>query len=739
MSAQVKKNPLPAKQSDLVEQAFARLLDLRSAYDNEAGLDKLKRAYLFGRAAHDGQTRESGEPYFTHPLQVAYLLAEMRLDTDTLVTALLHDTVEDCNVTLQDISAEFGGNVAMLVDGVTKLSRLELQSVDTKQAENFRKFVLAVGKDIRVLLVKLADRTHNMQTIKAVSSPEKRRRVATETMEIYAPLAERMGITRFQTELEDLSFEILQPEMRDSIISRLEFLAIETETVVPEICAELQSLLADQGIPCEVTGRRKTPYSISRKMQVKNVTMDQLSDVMAFRIIVQDVASCYQTLGRIHTAFPVVMGRFKDYISTPKTNGYQSLHTGVIGPMRQKIEIQIRTEDMDDTAERGVAAHWDYKESSAQPDTDQERQARLETFRWARELVSLLELNEEATEFLENTKLEMYQDKVFCFTPKGDLISLPKGATAIDFAYAVHTDVGDRCVGVLINDKRRQLTTELVNGDQVSIITEKDASPRSDWEDFAKTGRARSAIKRFIRLQKQEEFARVGKVLLEREYRFRKTQFKEQLVDEFLSAFNVNTRTELYADIAEANLKAKDVFDRLHPDLAITSSVDKASSADKASPVADTPPEPLFHVDKAHEGLAVHLGKCCHPLPGDKIVGIVTTGKGITVHTKNCNTLAKFVEIPELWLNVDWPRGAGRRYAGRIQAVVVNEPGALAALCTVIGQQAGNITHIQLTERDMNFFTFILDIDVKNLEHIHSIIAVLRSNKYIESVERRGL
>jgi len=733
MAAQAKTKTPNAKHSDLVTQAFAQLLDVRAAYDEDVGLDKLRRAYEFGRTAHDGQTRESGEPYFTHPLQVACLLAEMRLDTDTLVTALLHDTVEDCNVTLQDIAAQFGENVAMLVDGVTKLSRLELQSVDTKQAENFRKFVLAVGKDIRVLLVKLADRTHNMQTIKAVSSPEKRRRVATETMEIYAPLAERMGITRFQTELEDLSFEILQPEMRDSIISRLEFLAIETETVVPEICAELQSLLVDQGIPCEVTGRLKTPYSISRKMQVKNVTMDQLSDVMAFRIIVQDVASCYQTLGRIHTTFPVVMGRFKDYISTPKTNGYQSLHTGVIGPMRQKIEIQIRTEDMDDMAQRGVAAHWDYKESSAQPDTAHERQARLETFRWARELVSLLELNEEATEFLENTKLEMYQDKVFCFTPKGDLISLPKGATAIDFAYAVHTDVGDRCVGVLINDKRRQLTTELVNGDQVSIITETDASPRSDWEDFAKTGRARSAIKRFIRLQKQEEFARVGKVLLEREYRFRKTKFKEALVDEFLSAFNVSTSTELYAEIAEGNLKAKDVFDRLHPDLATT------SSADKNSPPAETPSEPLFHVDKAHEGLAVHLGKCCHPLPGDKIVGIVTTGKGITVHTKNCNTLAKFVEIPELWLNVDWPRGAVRRYAGRIQAVVVNEPGALAALCTVIGQQAGNITHIQLTERNMNFFTFILDIDVKNLEHIHSIIAVLRSNKYIESVERRGL
>ena len=731
MSARLNIDKRSTSDGDLVEEAFARLVAVRSAYDDEAGLTKLRRAYEFGRTAHQGQTRESGEPYFTHPLQVARLLAEMRLDSDTLVTALLHDTVEDCDVSLADIAAEFGENVSVLVDGVTKLSRLELQSVDTKQAENFRKFVLAVGKDIRVLLVKLADRTHNMQTIKGVSSPEKRRRIATETMEIYAPLAERMGITRFQNELEDLSFEILQPEMRDSIIGRLEFLAIETETVVPEICSELHSLLSGQGISCEVTGRRKTPYSISRKMQVKNVTMDQLSDVMAFRIIVRDVASCYQTLGLIHTTFPVVMGRFKDYISTPKTNGYQSLHTGVIGPMRQKIEIQIRTEDMDDTAERGVAAHWDYKESSA--DTSEERQAKLETFRWARELVSLLELNEEATEFLENTKLEMYQDKVFCFTPKGDLISLPKGATAIDFAYAVHTDVGDRCVGVLINDKRRQLTTELVNGDQVSVLTKSDASPRSDWEDFAKTGRARSAIKRFIRLQKQEEFARVGKVLLEREYRFRKTKFKEKLVDEFLSAFNVSTQTELYAQIAESKLKAKDVFDRLHPDLATTSGTGKTGQP------AETPPEPLFHVDEAHAGLAVHLGKCCHPLPGDKIVGIVTTGKGITVHTKSCNTLAKFVEIPELWLNVEWPRGAVRRFAGRIQAVVVNEPGALAALCTVIGQQAGNITHIQLTERDMNFFTFILDIDVKNLEHIQSIIAVLRSNKYIESVERRGL
>ncbi|MDP6217886.1 MAG: DUF5913 domain-containing protein, partial [Alphaproteobacteria bacterium] len=360
---------------------------------------------------------------------------------------------------------------------------------------------------------------------------------------------------------------------------------------------------------------------------------------------------------------------------------------------------------------------------------------KLETFRWARELVSLLELNDEPTEFLGNTKLEMYKDQVFCFTPKGDLIGLPRGATAIDFAYAVHTDVGDKCVGVLINERRRQLTTELVNGDQVKVLTDKNARPKAEWEDYAVTGRAKSAIKRFIRLQKQNEFGRVGKALLEREYRFRKSPFDEQVIISALSAFNLSTIDELYVHIAEQRIKTRDLFERLHPEQAIASNQNKRERKQNT----DAMPLPVFSMDTSYEGLAVHLGKCCHPLPGDRIVGIVTTGKGITVHTKSCSTLTKFVEIPELWLEVEWPRHHQARYAGRIQAVILNEPGALAALCTVIGQQAGNITQIQLTQRNLNFFTFVLDIDVKNLEHIQSIVSVLRSNKYIESVDRHSL
>lgn len=719
-------------ETDPVSGGYQKLVDAASRYLSKDGLARLQRAFEFGRDAHEGQRRDSGIPYFTHPIAVASLLAEMKLDNDTLITALLHDTVEDCDVSLEDLSKAFGSDVAELVNGVTKLSQIELKSIDTKQAENFRKFVLAVGRDIRVLLVKLADRTHNMQTLSAVKKDERRWRIANETMEIYAPLAERMGITRFQKELEDLAFRELQPELRESIVSRLDFLAIETEQIVPDICAELKLLIQQHDIECEVTGRRKTPYSISRKMKVKNVTMEQLADVMAFRIIVPDNVACYQALGIIHTHFPVVMGRFKDYISTPKANGYRSLHTGVIGPLKQKIEIQIRTADMDDKAERGVAAHWSYKQ--AEDGSRAEKFEKLETFRWARELVSLLELNDEPTEFLENTKLEMYKDQVFCFTPKGDLIGLPKGATAIDFAYAVHTDVGDKCAGVMINEKRRQLTTELANGDQVKVLTDKDAKPKSEWEDYAVTGRAKSAIKRFIRLQKQNEFGRVGKALLEREYRFRKSPFDEDLIRPALSAFNLATIDELYVQIAEQRLKTRDLFEHLHPEQALAKKEDK--SGRKRS--AEALPQPVFSMDNSYEGLAVHLAKCCHPLPGDRIVGIVTTGKGITVHTKSCSTLTKFVEIPELWLEVEWPRNNLARHAGRIRAVILNEPGALAALCTVIGQQAGNITQIQLTERNLNFFTFLLDIDVKNLEHIQSIVAVLRSNKYIESVDRHS-
>ncbi len=715
------------KDLKLIEAAFARLLAKAEAYIEKPDISRLSEAAQFGQDAHKGQYRDTGGPYFTHPLEVACLLADMRLDTETLITALLHDTVEDCGVSLDALSENFGKDVSQLVDGVTKLTRIELQSIDTKQAENFRKLVVAMGRDIRVLLVKLADRNHNMRTLSGIAVREKRERIATETMEIFAPLAERMGITQFQHELEDLSFDILQPEMRQSIKTRLEFLTSENKNIIPDIQSALADVLTTGGLSSDVAGRLKTPYSIWRKMQIKNVTMEQLADVMAFRVIVDDEASCYTAIGLIHKAFPMVMGRFKDYISTPKLNGYRSLHTGVLGPMNRKIEIQIRTEEMHDLAQRGVAAHWDYK--ARQSDKLQPRQA--EGFRWVRELISLLELNAGPLEFLEHTKMEMYADQVFCFTPRGDLIGLPKGATPIDFAYAVHSKIGDRCIGVLINEKRRQLTTELENGDQVKIITDSSAKPRSEWEDFVVTGRAKSNIRRFIRIEKQTEFSRIGKALLEREYRFRKVKFSEQHISDSVLAFGITRPEELYALMADGSRLPRDVFERLHPDMATARKPAQQGSLSKE--------QPLFTISGADEGMAVQLGKCCHPLPGDKIVGIITTGKGVTVHTKSCSTLTKFVEIPELWLEVDWPRGETRRYAGRINTVILNEPGALAALCTVIGQQAGNITHIQLTERSVNFFTFQVDIDVKDIDHIRSIIAVLRSNKYIESVSRRSL
>lgn len=717
---------------DNVDNSFQALLSTTRQYLNQENCEQLCRAFDFGKRVHAGQFRDSGVAYFTHPIAVASLLAEMHLDTETLITALLHDTIEDCNVTADDIETSFGKNISHLVDGVTKLSQINVKPTNIKQAENFRKFIVSVGKDIRVLLVKLADRTHNMLTIDGISDATRKKRIARETMEIYAPLAERMGITRFQTEMEQKCFEILHPEVCESIVTRLDIMTAENEKTVLKICKKLKILLTQTGISCDVSGRHKTPYSIARKMHTKNMTIDQLSDVMAFRIIVQDIPSCYRALGIVHMHFHVIMGRFKDYISTPKVNGYQSLHTGVMGPLKQRIEIQIRTIEMNNMAERGVAVHWHYKESQAkQKHTIQPP----ESFRWAKELMHLLDLNDEATELLENTKLEMYQDQVFCFTPKGELIGLPKGATAIDFAYAVHTDIGDKCVGAMINDKRRQLTTQLINGDQIKILTDRTAQPKSEWESCVVTGRAKSAIKRYIRLQRNKEFASVGKALLEKEYRFRKIYFKIKKIKDALSAFHVHTIEDLYVQIAESQIKARDVFERLHPEYADLQKekTKKRQQHDKKTH------EPVFLLDNAHEGLAVHLGKCCHPLPGDRIVGIVTTGKGITVHNKACSILSKFVDMPELWLAVDWQRESPSEYVGRITTVIINEPGALAALCTVISQHAGNISHIQLVKRNTDFFTFILDVNVRNREHIKSIIVVLRAHKYVESVERYRL
>ncbi|MEC7616425.1 MAG: RelA/SpoT family protein, partial [Pseudomonadota bacterium] len=517
------------------------------AYHTSVDADRLARAFDFGRVAHDGQTRASGEPYFTHPIAVANILADMRLDEESIITALLHDTVEDCDVTLDTLDSEFGGDVAQLVDGVTKLSRLAIKTLPSSaQAENFRKLLLAMSEDVRVLLVKLADRTHNMRTLSFIPKPEKQIRIARETMDIYAPLAERIGLTQIQNELEESAFEVLHGEMRQSILTRLEFLTSEAKITIPTISVELEATLERIGIECSVTGRLKSPYSIWRKMQNKAVTMEQLADIVAFRILVPSSEDCYRALGQLHQNYPTVMGRFKDYISTPKRNGYQSLHTGLLGPQNHRIEVQIRTPDMHRVAEHGVAAHWQYK--------DGQLGGPGRKFKWVQELVGLLDEEAGADEFLEHTKMDLYRDQVFCFTPRGDLIALPRGATAVDFAYAVHTQIGETCVGVRINGKTRQLATELQNGDQIEIQTASQAKPRAEWESFVKTGRAKSAIRRFHRAQRVTEFSRIGRALIEKTFRKYDRPFRSRALEQVLSAFGVTRVEEVFALVGEDRL-----------------------------------------------------------------------------------------------------------------------------------------------------------------------------------------
>lgn len=698
------------------------LIQRMSAYDPALDADRLKHAFEFGKAAHDGQVRASGEPYFTHCVAVANILIDMRLDEESVITALLHDTVEDCDVTLKALDDEFGGDVAQLVDGVTKLSRIAIQSSPSSaQAENFRKLLLAMSEDVRVLLVKLADRTHNMRTLSFIRKPEKQLRIARETMDIYAPLAERIGLTQIQTELEDSAFEILNGEMRQSIMTRLQFLASEAEILIPTIAVELQSILEVVDIECSVTGRLKSPYSIWRKMQSKAITMDQLADIMAFRVLVPNIGDCYRALGQLHQNYPTVMGRFKDYISTPKRNGYRSLHTGVLGPQNNRIEVQIRTPEMHEFAENGVAAHWNYKHVQAG--------ANVPKFKWIQELVGLLDEEAGADEFLEHTKMDLYHDQVFCFTPRGDLIGLPKGATAVDFAYAVHTQIGETCVGVRINGKTRQLATELENGDQIEILTAHDAKPRAEWENFVQTGRAKSAIRRYLRAQRVTEFSRIGKTLIEKTFREHDRPFRSRALASAVAAFGVSRVEEIFALVGEDRLSPLRVLEKLHPDVNIDQDAQEARKRNGSR-------APQLKIRGDNTGTAVTIARCCHPLPGESIVGIFTTGKGVTVHKVGCATLSKFTDAPELWMDVSWETDRPRMVSAKLVTVLSNEPGSLASLATVISQQGGNISNLYLVDRNPDFFQFDLELEVKDVEHMRAIIAVLQANKYVESVKR---
>ncbi len=706
------------------------------SYDAKADTALLHAAYLLAEQAHGQQTRENGDPYITHPLAVADILAGYRLDAASIITALLHDVIEDTPVTLPEIERRFGRSVGGLVDGVTKLTRLELQSDRTKQAENFRKLVLAMSKDIRVLLVKLADRLHNMRTLHYVQKPERRQRIARETMEIYAPLAERIGMDALKTELQTLSFAQLEPEAFDTIQARLNFLRGQGADVIEDVRIELIRVCAEGGaMPVEVTGREKSPYSIWEKMQRRNVAFEQLSDIMAFRVVMPSRDACYIALGAVHAAYPVIAGRFKDYISTPKSNGYRSLHTGVTlrEPRNQKIEVQIRTADMHDIAENGVAAHWLYKQHDASS-------SELQQFRWVQDLLEILDNSQAADDFLENTKLELYQDQVFCFTPKGQLIELPRGATSIDFAYAVHSQVGDSCVGAKVNGRLMPLRHELQNGDQVEVMTARGGTPSPAWERFVVTGKARARIRRYIAQQQRQNNLHAGRAALAKAFRQEGLDGSEKVLEAALKALKAATLDDLYVAVGNGNTGPKDVVHAAYPELR------QAPRAPRMLP--SLPPRPGrvsardggMPISGLVAGMAVHYAGCCHPLPGDRIVGIVTTGKGVTIHTRDCQTLETFAATPERFIDVDWEladiKSKGAMHTGRISAITVNQPGALASLTNAIAKHDGAVSNLKVTNRQQDFFEVLLDVEVRDVRHLGTVIAGLRAASGVTQVER---
>jgi GTP diphosphokinase / guanosine-3',5'-bis(diphosphate) 3'-diphosphatase len=702
------------------------LIDRVKTYDPDADEALLNRAYVYAMKAHGKQFRASGDPYFAHPLEVAAILTDLKLDVPTIVTALLHDTIEDTLVTFDDIRANFGDDIASLVDGVTKLSQLELFSERTKQAENFRKLMLAMSNDIRVLLVKLADRLHNMRTLGFISDPPKRRRVAQETIDIYAPLAGRIGMQNMREELEDLAFAEINTEARDSIVTRLARLDDSRGERIGRISDQLKRKLAENGIDAYVYGRAKRPFSIWRKLKDKQLNFEQLSDIYGFRVIVKSKEDCYRALGVLHMTWQMVPERFKDFISTPKANGYRSIHTTVIGPEKQRVEVQIRTNDMHDIAERGIAAHWRYREHVDSTPKTEER-----ALEWLRDMVDLLERGDSAEEFLEHSRLNMYQDQVFCFTPKGDLISLPRGATPIDFAYLVHTDLGNTCVGAKVNGGHVPLHTPLRNGDQVEIITTKEQAPSPLWEQFVVTGRARAEIRRFLRHAQRGEHVKFGRKILEKLFTDEGHELTDKAIGEVAKKLRVSKAEDVFADVGRGALRGNEVVEAVFPEM----KHDPARSKTVSLPGPNA--RKAISIRGLTEGIAYTLGQCCHPLPGDRIVGLMTPGEGVVIHTIDCAELEKAQSSIDDWLDVSWGRHADDAPSvARVSVRLKNSPGSLGTVMTVIGNNGGNIFNMKVTNRNPLFFEFQIDIEVRDLAHLQNVLGALRVNAAVESVDR---
>ena len=679
----------------------------------------LNRAYVFGAKMHASQRRADGGPYFGHPLEVAGILTDLRLDDASIVTALLHDTLEDTHATYDDIVRLFGPEIAELVDGVTKLTQLELTSTETAQAENFRKLLLAMARDVRVILVKLADRLHNMRTISNLAA-EKRERIARETMEIYAPLAGRMGMQTIREQLEDLSFEVLNAEARTSILRRFLKLRKETGDLIPQISAQIRSFTDEAGLKVRIEGREKRPYSVWRKMEEKQTGFSQLSDIYGFRIICRSEGDCYRALGAVHRHWRAVPGRFKDYISSPKANGYRSLHTTVYSSSATRTEIQIRTEEMHAVAESGVAAHWAYKDG-----VRVENQYAVDPYLWLRDLVARLEKGDEPQEFLENVKLDLFHDQVFCFTPKGDVVGLPRGATPIDFAYAIHTKVGNHCAGAMVDGRRVPLWTRLRNGQQVEIVTARGQSPSAHWEDIAQTGRAKAAIRRALRTRLRTEQVALGRDLAMQGFGRAGREAGDKTFAVAAERLTYPSPEEMLADLARGRITVAQIITAVYP----------AQPAARPEPVEE--PTNGTRIRGIKRGRAVRFCDCCWPIPGDRIIGLGRKG-GIVVHAIFCPMLEEFEDALERWHDLAWAEEAGRNAnnLARIELTLANQPGSLGGVCTLVGEQRANIDNLSITTRKPDFFQMSIDLEVRDTKHLGDILSALRAQSFVNQVDR---
>ncbi len=723
---------------------------------NEALLNK---AYVYAMQKHGSQKRASGDPYFSHPLEVAAILTDMRLDEATIAIALLHDTIEDTDATRAEIDQLFGPEIGKLVEGLTKLKKLDLVSKKAVQAENLRKLLLAISDDVRVLLVKLADRLHNMRTL-GVMREDKRLRIAEETMDIYAPLAGRMGMQDMREELEELAFRYINPEAWRAVTDRLAELMEKNRGLLSKIETDLATLFAEKGLHSDVSSRQKKPWSVFRKMETKGLSFEQLSDIFGFRVIVDNVDDCYKALGIIHRTWSMVPGRFKDYISTPKQNDYRSIHTTIIGPSRQRVELQIRTRAMDDVAEYGVAAHSIYKDGRSNT-VPTAISTESNAYAWLRRTIEALSEGDNPEEFLEHTKLELFQDQVFCFTPKGRLIALPRGATPIDFAYAVHTDIGDSTVGVKINGRMMPLMTELKNGDEVDIIRSKSQVPPAAWESIVVTGKARSAIRRATRAAVRKQYSGLGMRILERAFERGNKQFSKDLLKPALARLARKDIEDVFAAVGRGELASGDVLKAVYPDYQDTrvTTGSPAKTGEKGWFNLQNAAGMIFKVPEggntedvqkqaAAQNHAVPIRGANSDLPvrfapegavpGDRIVGILQPGVGITIYPIQSSALTAYDDQPERWIDVRWDIDGEmhERFPARISVSAINSPGSLAEIAQVISVNDTNIHNLSMVRTAPDFTEMIMDLEVWDLKHLNRIITQLKESACVSDAQR---